>query len=115
MCRRVHHEATALHQAAYATYWAENVFRFSLDFSHFERPLTTKHIKHMTHIVQDGSFDGEDRYLHFVARPGEGEFEMVFRELGARRRLDAGSTRYEFAYVRKYGDWSWIETTDKDG
>jgi hypothetical protein len=51
-CRRIHMEATAIHQAAFKTYWENDTFSYSLPLAHDLQALTRQCFKHMNCIVQ---------------------------------------------------------------
>jgi hypothetical protein len=64
-CRQIHDEATPLHQAATTTYWAANVFRYTLSLDMNLPVLTTKRVELMTRII-----------LHYDAHSWHSEWDL---------------------------------------
>jgi hypothetical protein len=93
-CRRIHEEATAIHQAAFKTYWENKTFKFILPLAHDLPALTSQCFKHMNYIVQhyrDGSV------LAIRRNSERGGWKMfVFSDiLSAPERLDGFSALAE--------------------
>jgi hypothetical protein len=76
-CRRTHEEATAIHQAAFKTYWENNTFSYSLPLAHDLPALTSKRFMHMNRIFQQNYWDGLLRgRLEIRREPGSNRWEM---------------------------------------
>lgn len=61
-CRRIHDDASPIHQATYAKYWANNVFKFAYTDVYDQPVLTNKQIEHMTcnmrqRVLEDSSYE----------------------------------------------------------
>lgn len=52
-CRRVHNEATALHQIVFAAYWERNVFRFDASLICARPKFATRRVNHMAYVVRN--------------------------------------------------------------
>ena len=76
-CRRVHGEASAIHQGAYATFWSKNTFHFVHSFAYDQPVLTTKKIKHMMQVLQIKSLGNCLLITMFRSCPGQGQYDLV--------------------------------------
>jgi hypothetical protein len=95
-CRRIHDEATSLHQAATTTYWAANVFRYTTSIDLNLPVYTAKRVKHMTRIICH--YDLGPVHIEFgccyTPTPGHCGIDLVYqREISP--RAPAGSMSYQ--------------------
>jgi hypothetical protein len=111
-CRRLHGEATAAHQDAYATFWKRNAFQFVHSFPYDHAVLTTKHIKHMTRVFQYKYFGDFFQTVELRLSPGKGDYDLVC-EQETSEWVSAGSGTYQVRFKRRdCADWLWIRTTE---
>lgn len=104
-CRRVHDEATELHQTAYTAYWARNVFRYTHPSAYALPALTTKMIKHMTHVLQHRRFGNVHLITELSSCPGHGQYDLVYIH-GTLGAIFAGPRSYQVRFERRdYADW----------
>jgi len=109
-CRRIHDEATELHQIAYTAYWARNVFRYAYSSAYAPPAPITKMIKHMTHVVQYRRFCKGHLITELSSCPGHGQYELVYIHgpLGA---MSGGPGSYQVRFERRdYADWRWVRS-----
>jgi hypothetical protein len=71
-CRRIHEEATAIHQAAFKTYWENNTFSYSLPLARDLPALTSQCFMH-----RDGLLRGR---LEIRREPGSNRWEMFVHQ-----------------------------------
>ncbi|KAM0709750.1 hypothetical protein Q7P35_003790 [Cladosporium inversicolor] len=109
-CRRVHDEATQLHQIAYAAYWMENVFRYVYTFACALPVLTLKMIEHMTHVVQHRQYGNVHLITELSSCPGHGKYDLVYIH-GTLGATSAGPGRPQVGFERRdNADWRWVRT-----
>lgn len=105
-CRRIHDEVSPIHQATYATYWASNVFVFTLTDVFDERALSTKRIEHMTCIMRRRELDDSNYEIRELrSDTSHGYWNLELQHSSPRPAID-GQTGYQIAAeYRKGGAW----------
>lgn len=99
-CRRIQEEASPIHQAIYAAYWANNVFQFSCT-DVFDHPvLTAKMVEHMTCIMRRRKLED----LSYEVRELRSDTSHGYWELVPQRSSTVdGQTNYQIATNYRYG------------
>jgi hypothetical protein len=105
-CRRIHDEASPVHQATVMTYWANNIFEYTCTDVYDQPALTTKEITHMTCIMRHQSLDDfsyETRELRSDTSHYYWDLEILRRNLEP--TIDGPTTYRITTQYRNGGAW----------
>jgi len=103
-CRRIHNEATALHQTAYATYWAKNTFQYTHLYTYDQPLLTKKQIKNTICVIQHENFGSGYKELEVRVYPGAGDMGLVLKHKTS-KLVANGSVGYQIDIERRDRAW----------
>jgi hypothetical protein len=74
-CRRIQKEVTAMHQAAFKTYWEDNAFEYPLPMAHDLPALTSQRFLHMNRIVQRCLHRSQRTFVEIRRKPDHSNWE----------------------------------------
>jgi hypothetical protein len=111
-CRRIHEEATPLHQIPTTTYWTANVFRYTRSVDMNRPVLTTKRIKHLTCIILHNDFDDWHLEDDLCPAPVGYILDLAYRP-DTSARAPVGTMTYQCVEtVQGQGKWCLRTTND---
>lgn len=102
-CRRIQEEASPMHQAISATYWAKNVFEFSCTDVYDHPVLTTRMIEHMTCVMrlrklEDLSYEARE----LRSDTSHGYWDLLSQHISPHSTID-GHLSYQITAEYRYG------------
>ncbi|KAM0709929.1 hypothetical protein Q7P35_003972 [Cladosporium inversicolor] len=105
-CRRVHDEASPIHQATSAKYWANDVFKFAYTDVYDQPVLNNKQIEHMTCIMRHRALEDSSYEMRELrSDTSSGYWALACQQSSPRSSIDSGTSYQITAQYRNGGAW----------